>query len=71
MIRDGKLEIVPSQDIAVGEIVYVASGQHFPADFVLLSSSNDDGICYVGTCHFVFTLFGEYLLVCRNCQLGW
>lgn len=49
VIRDGKLEVVPSQDIKVGEIVYVSNGQHFPADFILLSSSSDDGICYVET----------------------
>lgn len=49
VLRDGKLEVVPSQDIKVGEIVYIANGQHFPADFVLLSSSSDDGICYIET----------------------
>jgi magnesium-transporting ATPase (P-type) len=40
--------VVPSQEIEVGEVVYISNGQHFPADFVLLSSSSDDGICYVG-----------------------
>lgn len=49
VVRDGRLQTVFSQDIGVGEIVYVANGQHFPADLILISSSSDDGICYVET----------------------
>jgi hypothetical protein len=48
VVRSGQLTVVPSQEIEVGEVVYIANGQHFPADFVLLASSSDDGICYVG-----------------------
>eukprot|EP01112_Ceratiomyxa_fruticulosa_P017857 TRINITY_DN5637_c0_g2_i1.p1 TRINITY_DN5637_c0_g2~~TRINITY_DN5637_c0_g2_i1.p1 ORF type:complete len:660 (+),score=121.16 TRINITY_DN5637_c0_g2_i1:150-2129(+) len=49
VIREGQLQTIFSQNIEVGEIVYIANGQHFPADLILLSSSNDDGICYVET----------------------
>lgn len=48
-IRDGKLVDVESQHIKAGDIVYVEKNQPFPADLVLLSSSIDDGVCYVET----------------------
>ncbi|PKA63627.1 Putative phospholipid-transporting ATPase 4 [Apostasia shenzhenica] len=38
-----------SQNIRVGDIVKVEKDQFFPADLLLLSSSYDDGICYVET----------------------
>ncbi|CAL9773066.1 unnamed protein product [Musa acuminata subsp. burmannicoides] len=37
------------QDIRVGDIVKVEKDQFFPADLLLLSSSYEDGICYVET----------------------
>lgn len=40
---------IPSRDIQVGDIVLVRKGQVFPADLVLLHSSEEGGICYVST----------------------
>ncbi|GAB2225542.1 hypothetical protein Droror1_Dr00006339 [Drosera rotundifolia] len=37
------------QDVRVGDVVKVEKDQFFPADLLLLSSSYDDGICYVET----------------------
>ncbi|WOK96998.1 putative phospholipid-transporting ATPase 7 isoform X2 [Canna indica] len=37
------------QDIRVGDVVKVEKDQFFPADLLLLSSSYEDGICYVET----------------------
>ncbi|MCD7470184.1 hypothetical protein HAX54_009860 [Datura stramonium] len=37
------------QDMKVGDVVKVEKDQFFPADLLLLSSSYEDGICYVET----------------------
>ncbi|BDA43575.1 Phospholipid-transporting ATPase 10 [Coccomyxa sp. Obi] len=37
------------RDIVVGEVIKVEKGSFFPADLLLLSSTNDDGIAYVET----------------------
>lgn len=47
--RDGQLETVFSQNIKAGDIVRVENGQHFPADLIVLSSSSEEGSCYVET----------------------
>jgi len=39
----------PWQKIQVGDVVKVEKDQFFPADLLLLSTSYDDGICYVET----------------------
>ncbi len=40
---------VISQDIRVGDILRIEEGLEFPADLVLLSSSNANGTCYLNT----------------------
>lgn len=47
--RGGQLETVASASIRVGDIVLVTAGQSFPADAVLLWSSNEHGVAYVET----------------------
>lgn len=47
--RDGRFVYKHWQKIRVGDIVKVEKDQFFPADLLLLSSSYDDGICYVET----------------------
>ncbi|KAJ8645003.1 hypothetical protein MRB53_006751 [Persea americana] len=46
---DGKFCHRAWQKIQVGDVVKVEKNQFFPADLLLLSSSYDDGICYVET----------------------
>ncbi|KAK4603667.1 hypothetical protein RGQ29_012256 [Quercus rubra] len=37
------------KELRVGDIVKVCKDEYFPADLVLLSSSHEDGVCYVET----------------------
>jgi phospholipid-translocating P-type ATPase (flippase) len=41
---------VKSRQIHPGDIVYIAKGEQFPADMVLLSSSEVEGTCFIDTC---------------------
>ncbi|PKU73362.1 probable phospholipid-transporting ATPase 4 isoform X1 [Dendrobium catenatum] len=45
----GKFDYKHWQNIRVGDIVKVEKDRFFPADLLLLSSSYEDGICYVET----------------------
>ncbi|KAK9131235.1 hypothetical protein Sjap_011722 [Stephania japonica] len=46
---DGVFTYKPWQRLRVGDVVKVEKNQFFPADMLLLSSSYEDGICYVET----------------------
>ncbi|CAA6666143.1 unnamed protein product [Spirodela intermedia] len=59
----GKFAYKPWQTIRVGDIVKVEKDQFFPADLLLMSSSYDDGICYVET----MNLDGETNLKVKRC----
>ena len=44
-----KIIQVKSQDVRVGDIVKIGKDEVFPADLVLVSTSNPDGKCFVQT----------------------
>ncbi|KAK1308287.1 putative phospholipid-transporting ATPase 5 [Acorus calamus] len=46
---EGRFGYKPWQKLRVGDVVRVEKDQFFPADLLLLSSSYEDGICYVET----------------------
>ncbi|KAK9812802.1 hypothetical protein WJX72_004072 [[Myrmecia] bisecta] len=48
-LRDGGIHDVAWRDIKVGDIVKVYDRKYFPADLVLLSSANPEGVCYIET----------------------
>ncbi|KAL3838195.1 hypothetical protein ACJIZ3_022786 [Penstemon smallii] len=47
--KDGEFDHKPWKKVRVGDIVKIEKDQFFPADLLLLSSSFEDGICYVET----------------------
>ncbi|XP_010242266.1 PREDICTED: probable phospholipid-transporting ATPase 4 [Nelumbo nucifera] len=60
---DGLFGYKSWQKIRVGDVVKVEKDQFFPADLLLLSSSYEDGICYVET----MNLDGETNLKVKRC----
>ncbi|KAG2728745.1 hypothetical protein I3760_01G218600 [Carya illinoinensis] len=61
--RDGVFGYRPWHKIRVGDVVKVEKDQFFPADLLLLSSSYEEGICYVET----MNLDGETNLKVKRC----
>jgi len=49
VLRNGAWTEVKWRDIVVGDIVKCISEHEFPADLVLLASSEDQGMCYIET----------------------
>lgn len=49
ILQDGRFVPKKWQDIKLGQIVKVQSDEFFPADMILINSSEDNGMCYVET----------------------
>ncbi|XP_061655264.1 phospholipid-transporting ATPase IH isoform X1 [Phyllopteryx taeniolatus] len=49
VLQRGKVIRKQSHKLRVGDIVFVKEDETFPCDLILLSSSRDDGTCYVTT----------------------
>lgn len=49
VVKDGKIVEIESKELQVGDIVLVLEDEFFPADAVLLASSNEKATCLVKT----------------------
>ncbi|XP_051154050.1 probable phospholipid-transporting ATPase IA isoform X2 [Leptopilina boulardi] len=49
VLRDGKWQLVQWRNVAVGDVVKVHNNTFFPADLILLSSSEPQGISFIET----------------------
>ncbi|MEQ2202042.1 putative phospholipid-transporting ATPase IH, partial [Xenoophorus captivus] len=49
VVQHGKVVRKQSRKLMVGDVVFMKEDETFPCDLILLSSSRDDGMCYVTT----------------------
>ena len=49
IVKDGKIVQSLSQDVQVGDVLLIEEDEFFPADMVLLATSQDNASCLVRT----------------------
>lgn len=49
ILRNGKFSPFPSSDLQVGDICMIEEGDTFPADLFFLTSSAEEGNCFIKT----------------------
>lgn len=62
VVRGGERVVIEWSQVLVGDICFVENEEMFPADLVLLSSSNEGNVAYIETA----SLDGEKNLKPRN-----
>lgn len=62
VIRNGSVVIGEAKDLKVGEMVLVTTDEFFPADLVVMATSDIDAVCYIRTS----SLDGEKALKTRK-----
>ncbi|KAJ5077251.1 putative phospholipid-transporting atpase [Anaeramoeba ignava] len=50
-LRNGSFQTMKWKDLKVGDIVKITNGKFFPADIVILSTSEPMNMCYIETCN--------------------
>jgi P-type E1-E2 ATPase len=63
VLKNGVFIPVRADEVQVGDTLMIKQDQKFPADLVLVGSSNDDGMCYINT----VSMDGEKNLKKRLC----
>jgi P-type E1-E2 ATPase len=49
ILKDGDFKQMLSSDIVVGDLVLVKEDEMFSADMIVLTASNEGGVCYIQT----------------------
>lgn len=49
VIRESQEITIPSKDLIPGDIIRLGKGDKIPADMMIISSSYDDGSCFIET----------------------
>lgn len=47
ILRDGVFNEMRSDQIVVGDILFIREGEIFPADLILLASSSPEGVAFI------------------------
>ena len=48
-VNSGKISISQAKDVKVGDVILVTENEDFPADMIILATSQNDATCFVQT----------------------